>query len=186
MKEAPMRRTRQLTVLAAAVLVVAAQGCDQAPMALDDHAIPVQFSGSAQSRITLCHRTSNGDYTKITIADAAYETHMAHGDRAAGADGGCGSGTVRLEVHLAVDESDFQQFVMVELVPPSGNAIDLEQCHPVEGDCIYDMPTGSTINLTSVIPFHFDWTNASCNSYYATTSSCVMEGDQSVTVSMAY
>jgi hypothetical protein len=35
----------------------------------------------------VCHRNRDGGYVKIRIADAAYDTHVAHGDFAVGTGG---------------------------------------------------------------------------------------------------
>jgi hypothetical protein len=39
---------------------------------------------AAMAKVDVCHRTTDGSFTKITIADAAYETHVAHGDGVVG------------------------------------------------------------------------------------------------------
>ena len=39
---------------------------------------------NAQNRVDVCHVNGKGEYQKITIADAAFETHIAHGDASIG------------------------------------------------------------------------------------------------------
>lgn len=40
--------------------------------------------GNAQNRVDVCHLNGKGEYNKITVADAAFETHLVHGDGAVG------------------------------------------------------------------------------------------------------
>jgi hypothetical protein len=49
---------------------------------------------AAASKVDVCHRTSAEDnaYVIITIADAAYDTHIGHGDLDVDDDGSCGDG----------------------------------------------------------------------------------------------
>lgn len=47
---------------------------------------PVALS-AAIGKTDVCHRTTDGNFTKISVADAAYDTHIAHGDHAAGTGG---------------------------------------------------------------------------------------------------
>lgn len=39
---------------------------------------------SSRTMVEICHVNGRGDYRKITIAEAAYEAHIAHGDAAIG------------------------------------------------------------------------------------------------------
>jgi hypothetical protein len=39
---------------------------------------------NAQTRVDVCHLNGKGEYSKITVADAAFETHIEHGDGAVG------------------------------------------------------------------------------------------------------
>ena len=39
---------------------------------------------NAQNRVDVCHVNGKGEYQKITVADAAFETHIAHGDASIG------------------------------------------------------------------------------------------------------
>jgi hypothetical protein len=41
----------------------------------------------AMSKVEVCHRNKDGSYVRISIADAAYDTHLAHGDLPAGTGG---------------------------------------------------------------------------------------------------
>jgi hypothetical protein len=41
---------------------------------------------NAQIRVDVCHLNGTGEYNKITVADAAFETHLAHGDGEIGGD----------------------------------------------------------------------------------------------------
>jgi alpha-tubulin suppressor-like RCC1 family protein len=72
------KSTRALTLaLSAGFLLLAA--CDA-----DDPTSPLEAPGgplmAAMSKTDVCHRTTDGDFTKISVADAAYDIHIAHGD----------------------------------------------------------------------------------------------------------
>lgn len=41
----------------------------------------------AMTKVEVCHRNPDGSYVRISIADAAYDTHIAHGDIAVGTGG---------------------------------------------------------------------------------------------------
>ena len=41
----------------------------------------------AMNKVEVCHRNKDGSYVRISIADAAYDTHVAHGDIAVGTGG---------------------------------------------------------------------------------------------------
>jgi hypothetical protein len=109
MKEAFMRTTRPAVILAAAVLVGAAPGCDPTPTALHDEAAGTAlFSSSGQAMFSLCHRNSSDGYTKITIGSPAFGKHMAHGDPVVPASGERAfTGTSRLEVAFDLDSFDW-------------------------------------------------------------------------------
>jgi len=47
---------------------------------------PVAFS-AAVVKVEICHRTNDGNFTVISVADAAYQTHIDHGDIPAGTGG---------------------------------------------------------------------------------------------------
>jgi hypothetical protein len=42
---------------------------------------------SAVTKVPVCHRQTDGNYVSINIAEAAYDTHIAHGDQPAGSGG---------------------------------------------------------------------------------------------------
>jgi hypothetical protein len=57
-------------------------GCDGA-----DPTSPLEASvalSAGMAKTDVCHRTMAGSFTKISVADAAYETHIAHGDGGVG------------------------------------------------------------------------------------------------------
>lgn len=82
----PIFPTRALSfAICAGVLLLTA--CDSGELSAPQDATtlsPIAVS-AAMSKIDVCHRTNSGDYTKISIADAAYDTHRAHGDGPVGA-----------------------------------------------------------------------------------------------------
>lgn len=47
----------------------------------------VSFSSELTKKPEICHRNKDGSYVKISISDAAYDTHVAHGDIAVGTGG---------------------------------------------------------------------------------------------------
>lgn len=174
-----MRTLHPAMILATAILVLTTPGCDTSPTATDDLASAALFSSNAQTRIALCHRTNSGDYTKITVADAAYDTHMAHGDRAVGENGDCpAGGTARLEVAFDLDPSTWWFDVGVVLYAPGEPETVLGSCE-VHTTCAYDVPTGSTIVLLSGSTYLYTWSEATCTG----SNSCVMDGDRSVVAS---
>jgi hypothetical protein len=64
--------------LALSVAVLSLAACDAGdPTSVLDAPIALS-AGMAKSDV--CHRSSQGDFKKISIADAAYDTHIAHGD----------------------------------------------------------------------------------------------------------
>jgi hypothetical protein len=176
MKEASMHTIRPMVILAAALLVVAAPGCDTLPTAVhDETAATVLFSSSGQTKVDLCHLTSSGDYTKITIADAAYDTHMAHGDIIASSSGQCpASGTPRFVVTFELDPAEVWPDLLIVLQTESGTVY--EYCEALS-TCAYGVPLGSTIGLFPPDTYMFIWTDPTC-----ALNSCVMTGDLSVVV----
>jgi hypothetical protein len=174
-----MRTLHPAMILATALLVLTTAGCDTSPTATDDLLSTALFSASSQSRIALCHRTGSGDYTKITVADAAYDTHMAHGDRAVGENGDCpAGGMARLEVAFDVDPSGWWPAVGVVLHAPGEQETVLASCEMLT-TCTYDVPTGSTIVLLSGSNYLYTWSEATCTG----SNICVMDGDRSVVAS---
>jgi hypothetical protein len=178
-----MNTIRPVVILAAAMLVGTAAGCDKTPTAVDDDAVmTAQFSGGAQNRVSLCHRTSSGAYNKITIADAAYDTHMAHGDRTVGADGECITGAAsRLEVWVDVDTDQGLDHVVILLYPESGGEFLLGTCAPGEL-CVHDVPTGSTVTLSSAGSYEYAWSDPTCTGTVTNPIGCMMDEDRSVVV----
>jgi hypothetical protein len=177
-----MRTNRLQVILAASVLVVAVQGCDSIPVALDDPASTAQFSSNAQRLVDLCHRGSGGDFTRITVADAAYATHMEHGDRIVG-NGECLE-TSRLEVLSIVEDSDVSSF-LVTIFYTLNNDTRLGTCGP-NARCVFYAPTGSRITLFSqnngnTWDYAHTWSDPTCSGH--NDSTCVMNGDLSVTLS---
>jgi hypothetical protein len=166
--------------LATALLVFATPGCDT-PTAIGDAPDAALVPGNAQSRIALCHRTNSGGYTEITVADAAYSTHMDHGDRAVGDNGECPTaGTARLQVTVNLNAADWQSYVTVVLYVTGEPEAVLGGCYATE-TCTYDVPDGSSTLLLSPNFFTYTWSDPSCT-ITGSSSSCVMDGDRSVVV----
>lgn len=173
-------RGLNITVVAAiAGLAVAASACEDMPTQPDNQmgALAVGAS-SAQDRVTLCHRSKDGDYVKITVADAAYDTHMMHGDRDAGLNDACpGIGNSLLEVQMP----SFSSFgpVTVALATAIGEPItSLVECFPGQ-TCAYYVPTGSTVTLGDIFYYWFDWAPDNFCTY-----TCQMDVDRVVTVGL--
>jgi hypothetical protein len=157
--------------MSVAALAMATSACGDLPTtAAADASDPVSavaVSFNSQSRVPVCHRAANGEYIKITVADAAYATHMAHGDIAVGPAGGCGA-TSRLT--LTVSGGWSGSFVTVTIAPETR----LDDC--LEGEtCYYDVPTGATVELASNYWYDFSWSSGGCY-----MDSCVMHSDISV------
>ncbi|HSJ25538.1 MAG TPA: hypothetical protein VK929_12750 [Longimicrobiales bacterium] len=79
-----MRQFRRRHLIPVALLFVA--GCS-------DHDLPTQpvYAGNplhsqSQSRVDVCHVNGDGTYSRITVADAAYSSHVDHGDQSPGED----------------------------------------------------------------------------------------------------
>jgi hypothetical protein len=73
------RATRTCTLafaLSAGLLSLAACDAGEPTSPLE---ASVAFSAS-KAKTDVCHRTDEGGFSKISVADAAYETHIAHGD----------------------------------------------------------------------------------------------------------
>ena len=74
-----------------AFLLIMMAGCDSMTDAEHTDDLQPQIGqsemttlGNAQNRVDVCHVNGKGEYNKITVADAAFETHIAHGDGAVG------------------------------------------------------------------------------------------------------
>jgi hypothetical protein len=56
-------------------------GCDTAAVdGTAPQAIALADASHSQTRVDVCHVDGQGNYSLITVADAAYDTHIAHGD----------------------------------------------------------------------------------------------------------
>lgn len=176
-----MRTLNPAALVAAAMLILATPGCNDSPTASDHDDVAAAIASSSQLRIPLCHRTSSGDFTQITIADAAYTTHMEHGDLAVGAYGDCPTSvTSRLTVTVDLDAAAWHSYVTVALYVMGEPYAVLDDCFATE-TCTYDVPTGSSAVLASPYQRTYTWSDPSC-SITEWTSSCVMTGDGSVVV----
>lgn len=93
MKKQNNKPVKSLIVYAYSVMILLfiIAGCNN--MTDTDHADDLQSQisrsematlGNAQIRVDVCHVNGKGEYNKITIAQAALETHLAHGDGAVG------------------------------------------------------------------------------------------------------
>jgi alpha-tubulin suppressor-like RCC1 family protein len=103
------KSTRALTLaLSAGFLMLAA--CD-AGDPTGPLGAPVALS-AAMGKTDVCHRKADGDFTKISVADAAYETHIAHGD------GGIGDPVPGMEGYN-FDDACQPVEAAVEIVPSS-------------------------------------------------------------------
>ena len=95
-----------VSVMAAGLAVLA--GCEAGPAAPADGAdrLSAAAPSLAMTKVDVCHRDLSGDYTLISIADAAYDTHVDHGDASPG-----------------------------EAVPGMDGHVFDDQCQPVEAVC---------------------------------------------------
>ena len=65
-------------------VLVACEAAGPAAPADDVDRLSVAGASLATTKVDVCHRDLSGDYTLITIADAAYDTHVDHGDASPG------------------------------------------------------------------------------------------------------
>jgi hypothetical protein len=73
----------RLAPIALAALLVA--GCEGAPGVAGPALLATAEAPMARmARVDVCHRNVDGQYVKISVAEAAYETHAAHGDASVG------------------------------------------------------------------------------------------------------
>lgn len=173
----PLRINLAVTV---AALVLSASACENVPTAPDDH-VPAMAvtSNSSQPRVPLCHRTTTGEYVRITVADAAYDTHMAHGDREVGPNGDCQvAETSRLDVeNWGWSNLDPDSDIVRVTVLTFGGAPEtqLEDCGSFV--CSYDIPTGATVSLSGIPEsVSIQWDDPSCS------TTCVVSQDMKVLV----
>jgi hypothetical protein len=78
-----MSMSRSIPLALAAFIVV---GCDSAEQTTAPD-LALTTPSFAVTKVAVCHRQAAGDYVRIDIAEAAYETHIAHGDEPAGSGG---------------------------------------------------------------------------------------------------
>lgn len=76
--------SRHVHLVLAAVLVA---GCDTATQTTAPDLVALPAPSFAVTKVAVCHRQAGGDYVRIDIAEAAYDTHIAHGDEPAGTGG---------------------------------------------------------------------------------------------------
>ena len=152
-------RTRNIAGgLVIMVLAFTAVACGDPPTGpvdaglTDDVVTPVDAQWSkAQSRITLCHRTTEGAYTMVTVADAAYDTHMAHGDRAASKNNLCPSDGLSV-LSLSWGSTSNAGPVSVDFWLGTEGFVPLPECAWGES-CEYFVPTGSAVRLSGLYDF---------------------------------
>jgi hypothetical protein len=146
--------------LCAAALIATVMGCDAGPTGVDAGAtVRRAHFALAQSRTELCHVNNDGLYTKITVADAAYDKHIAHGDSRVVYTGECAiEGSTSLTVVFAGGPLLFSLAVVEG--GPDGTDVPLSPCTAPTG-CVYVVPRGSTIALQATDnPFAFSFSLA--------------------------
>lgn len=173
-------------LLAIAAFVLSLSACENVPTQSDpDFAVASSTTSNVQSRVTLCHRNSN-EYVAITVADAAYDTHMAHGDRDADLNGECPDVLLsRLELTVTGSVVHPSLTVTVTLLPFNGEPEStIGSCDAGGGElfdgglgdggvCSYEVPTGATVVLEPAL-LSYLWADG------ATSSSRVIDQDRSV------
>lgn len=145
-----MRGLNITFVAAIAGLAVAASACEDMPTQPDNQMGALEVATSnGQDRVTLCHRSNDGGYVKITVADAAYDTHMMHGDRDAGLDDACPEVWMSLlEVEVGEYPPNPRIGVSVMLHAFGGEPETFLPLCGVGTTCMYDVPVGSTVTLS--------------------------------------
>lgn len=173
---------------AVAAFAVSASACDSVPTAPEEH-VPVMaaMSNSSQPRVALCHRTTTGDYVTITVADAAYDTHMAHGDRDVGLYGECQifeTSQLNVENYGWSNLSPKSDRVIVTVLAFGG--VPDTQLPDCSGFCSYDVPTGATVSLSGVPEFdgsvNVFWDE--CSASGQATVTCVVSRDMTAMVNV--
>lgn len=145
-----MRGLNITFVAAIAGLPVAASACEDMPTQ-PEHQMGALAVGTSngQDRVTLCHRSNDGGYVKITVADAAYDTHMMHGDRDAGLNDACPEIWVsRLDVKVG-RYSNPRAFLITIKLHAFNDEPDtfLAPCF-IDSTCEYEVPLGSTVTVS--------------------------------------
>jgi hypothetical protein len=83
----PVRSFVLALVAGAAMSVILLAGCDSASVSGPSFESAVILDGfHAQTRVDVCHVDGKGEYSKITVSEASYDSHVAHGDGAIGSD----------------------------------------------------------------------------------------------------
>lgn len=78
-------RTLSPRLVMVGLLAAFTAGCDRAPEVTGPRTLSATDDLMSQmAKIDVCHRNANGQYGKISIADAAYDSHIAHGDGGVG------------------------------------------------------------------------------------------------------
>jgi hypothetical protein len=156
-----MRPLHILRVLALAALGVTATACDNLPAEpapADAHAAAV--TSGRPARVTLCHLNGKGEYVKVTVLDATYDLHMAHGDREVGPDGGCTTvNTSRLTVYLQFVSWIEYDLTVTQHAFGGEPARELGVCTSDSDGwvCHYDVPSGAAVTLSSPGEFTAYW-----------------------------
>jgi hypothetical protein len=132
-----MNRMSRFSLSVTAGTLLLAAGCEHPPTT-PDALVQAPASGSlSMQKHTLCHLDGTGEYVQITIADAAYDTHMAHGDLPVGANGECGVLMSRLVLHVS-DVGPHPWGIWI--------ASTEEVCEKGE-TCTYDFEPGTSVHL---------------------------------------
>lgn len=62
-------------------------GCDPAAESTAPELLALSDISLSQTKVDVCHRNADETYVKISISEAAYETHIEHGDQNASSGG---------------------------------------------------------------------------------------------------
>lgn len=68
------------------VILLLAGGCSDQIVTSEPAPEGTPLLSQAQARVDVCHVNGDGSYSRITVADAAYSTHLDHGDQNPGGD----------------------------------------------------------------------------------------------------
>jgi hypothetical protein len=80
-----MMRNFRLSSLILVILLFAG-GCSDPIVTSELAHESVPLFSQAQAKVDVCHVNGDGSYSRITVADAAYATHLDHGDQSPGGD----------------------------------------------------------------------------------------------------